>query len=229
MRLGLVVVAVVAVMGIAACGGGDEAAAPLTLEQRVPGEAEAPGSKPDPVETPVKAVGVAELASKMEDALITPTEEEAARLGEDGFVSAILDGRFFPSEAGGEHSGDEPHVVSLVMQFDSDAGATDAVDLLYTDGLEPCPETCAFDIAEFEVDGIPNAKGAQRIATQEALDEVGDEQPPRAEYTIFFADGPYAYEVSLFGPPDDVSEQRAEEIATKLYERVQGAPPPPQG
>ena len=63
MRLGVVVVAVVAVMGIAACGG-DEAAAPLTLEQRVPGEAEAPGSKPDPVETPVKAVGVAELASK---------------------------------------------------------------------------------------------------------------------------------------------------------------------
>ena len=140
----------------------------------MPGEAEAPGSKPDPVETTVKAVGVAELASKMEDALITPTEEEAARLGEDGFVSAILDGRFFPSEPGGEHSGDEPHVVSLVMQFDSDAGATDAVDLLYTDGLEPCPETCAFDIAEFEVDGIPNAKGAQRIATQEALDQVGD-------------------------------------------------------
>ena len=74
--------------------------------------------------------------------------------------------------------------------------------MLHTDGLEPCPETCAFDIAEFEVDRIPNAKGAQRIATQEALDQVGDEQPPHAEYTILFADGPFAYTVTSFGPRD---------------------------
>ena len=230
MRLGVIVVAVVAVMGIAACGGGgDDAAAPLTLEQRVLGEAEAPGSKPDPVETPIKAVGMAELASKFEDQLITATDEDAARLEKDGFVAAIRETRFFPSEPGGEHSRELPHVSSVVMQFGSDAGATDAVDLLHTDGLEPCPETCAFDIAEFEVDGIPNAKGAQRIATQEALDQVGDEQPPHAEYTIHFADGPFAYTVTSFGPPGDVSEQHAEEVATKLYERVQGAPPPPQG
>ena len=85
-------------------------------------------------------------------------------------------------------------------------------------------------LAEFEVDGIPNAKGIQRIATQEALDRVGDMiSLPRADYTIYFSDGPFAYEVSLFGPPDNVSERQAEEIATKLYERVEGAPPPPQG
>ena len=232
MRLCVVVVAAVAVMGIAACGGddggGDDAAAPLALEQRVPGEAEAPGSEPDPVETRRTATGLEELAATMDDQLFTTTEEEKrAALGEAGFVSALLDARFFPSEAGAEHVGDEPHVRTLVMQFDSEAGATDAVDLLHTDGLEPCPETCAFDIAEFEVDGIPNAKGVQRIATQERLDEVGDENPPRADYAIRFADGPFAYEVGVFGPPDEVSEQRAEEIVTKLYERVQGAPPPP--
>ena len=43
MRLGVALFVVVAVMGIAACGG-NAVAAPLALEQRVPGEAEAPGS-----------------------------------------------------------------------------------------------------------------------------------------------------------------------------------------
>ena len=107
---------------------------------------------------------------------------------------------------------------TLVMQFSSEAGATDAVDLLHTDGLEPCPETCAFSVAEFEVDGIPNARGIQRIATQESLDRVGDaERSPHAEYSILFADGPFAYDVRLFGPPDEVSEQQAQEIAANLY------------
>ena len=230
MRLGVVVLALAAVMGIAACGGDD--AAPLTLEQRVPSEAEAPGSEADPVETRRTATGLEELAATMHDLLITATEEEKAALGEAGFVSAILDTRFFPSEPGAEHVGGEPHIGTLVMQFSSEAGATDAIDLLHTDGLEPCPETCAFAVAEFEVDGIANGRGIQRIATQESLDRVGEtrpDRPPHAEYSIFFADGPFAYDVTLFGPPDEVSEQQVQEIVAKLYARVQGAPPPPEG
>ena len=131
-----------------------------------------------------------------------------AALGEAGFVSAILDTRFFPREAGAEHVGDERHVRTLVMQFSSEAGATDAVDLLHADGMEPCPETCAFDLAEFEVDAIPNARGSQRVATQDSLDRTGDtELSPHAEYSIRFADGPFAYDLRLFGSPDEVSEQ----------------------
>jgi hypothetical protein len=126
--------------------------------------------------------------------------------------------------------GDERHVRTLVMQFTSEAGANDAVDLLHADSQEPCPVTCAFDLAEFEVDGIPNAKGAQRIATQEALDLTGDDDlSPHAEYSISFADGPFAYEVRVFGSPDEVSEQQAEEIASKLYAHVQSAPPLSEG
>lgn len=234
MRVGVVVLAVVAVMGIAACGGddagGDNSATLLTLQQRVAGEAEAPGSEADPVETRRTATGLEELAATMEHQLITATEEDKAALGEAGFVSAILDTRFFPSEPGAEHVGGEPHIATLVMQFSSEAGATAAVDLLHTDSLEPCPETCAFSVAEFEVDGIPNGMGIQRIATQEALDRVGDtERFPHAEYLILFTDGPFSYAVKLFGPPDEVSEQQAQEIAANLYTRIQGAPPAPQG
>ena len=199
----------------------------MTLDQRVPNGAEAPGSEPDPVETPRTAIGLEELAATMHDHLITATDEDEAMLGEAGFVSAVLDTRFFPSEPGADHVGGEPHTATLVMQFESEAGAIDAVDLLNADSLEPCPETCAFAITVFEVDGIPNARGVQRIATQDALDRTGDsELHPHAEYSIQFADGPFAYEVRLFGPPEDVSEAQAEEIAQKLYDRVAGAPPP---
>ena len=239
MRLGVVVLAVVAVMGIAACGGqsaggqdavGDQASGPLTLEQRVVGEADAPGSQPDPVETRRTATGLEKATAILDHQMITATAEETAALGEAGFVSAILDTRFFPSSPGAEHVGDEPHVATLVMEFSSEAGATDAVDLLYTDGLEPCPVSCAFSVGEFEVDGIPNGRGIQRIATQESLDRVGDtERHPQAEYSIFFSDGPFAYVVRSFGPPEKVSEQRAQEAAAKLYSRVQGAPTAPQG
>ncbi len=151
-------------------------------------------------------------------------------LGAAGFVSAILDTRFFPIDAGAEHVGGEPHTSTLVMQFESEAGANEAVDLLHADGLEPCPETCAFAISEFDVQGIPDARGVQRIATKEALDRTGDsDRPPRAEYSIQFTDGLFAYEVRLFGSPEEVSEEQAKEIATKLYTRVAGAPPPPEG
>lgn len=228
MRQRAVVLAVVAVMGFVACGGKD--AAPLPLDQRVASEAEAPGSEPDPRETPRTANGLEELAATMADHLITATEDDKAVLEAAGFVSAILDTRFFPVNAGAEHVGGEPHTSTLVMQFDSAAGASDAADLLHADGLEPCPETCAFAISEFDVAGIPDARGVQRIATQEALDRTGDgDRPPRAEYSIQFTDGIFAYEVRLFGSPEEVSEAQAEGIAAKLYARVAGAPPLSEG
>ena len=232
MRLGVVVLAVVAVMGVAACGGqdapGSEATTgPLTLEQRVVGEVDAPGSQPDPRETRRTATGLEEAAAILDHQMITATEEETATLGEAGFVSAILDTRFFPSKPGAEHVGDERHVATLVMEFSSEAGASDAVDLLHTDGLEPCPVSCAFSVAEFEVDGIPNGRGIQRIATQEALDRVGDtEREPQSDYSIYFSDGPFAYVVRSFGPPEKISERQAQEVAAKLYSRVQGSLPP---
>jgi len=41
---------------------------------------------------------------------------------------------------------------------------------------------------------------------------------------IDFADGLFVYDIALSGPPDEVSEQEAEEIARRLYDRVRGAP-----
>jgi hypothetical protein len=111
------------------------------------------------------------------------------------------------------------------MQFDSADGTGDVVAYMQDFNLRTCPETCAYSSAEFDVDGIPDGLGAQQIATQESLDEVGDPGEPMAIYAIDFADGLFVYDIKLSGPPEEVSEEEAEEIAQTLYERVKGAPP----
>jgi hypothetical protein len=223
MRLLALLATAVIALSAAACGG-EEDAAPLALEQRVSGEADAPGSQADPVETPVAVTGIEDVRS-LPDGLFSPEEEDVSAMEEAGFASALVDTRFFPSEPGAEHVGDEPHVARLVMQLASEEGAADVADLLHEDGLEPCPGSCAADISEFDVDDIPDAQGVQRITTAEDLEETGEQGPPFAVYKITFADGPFAYEVDMFGPPDKVSQEQAEEIAKNLYERVEGSPP----
>jgi hypothetical protein len=223
----VVMLAALLVATVAACGGDDDAA-PLTLEQRVLTEVDAPGTEPDPVETRIVARGIENIGD-LQDVLIVAGENATAiveRLKEDGFVAGIADTRFYPAEPGAEHEGDESHVGTLVGEFGSDEGAADAVDVLTEDGLQPCPEKCAFDISEFEVDEIPGATGVARVATAESLEETGEPGEPHADYTILFSDGPYAYEVIMFGPPEEVTEEQVEALAQTLYARVQGAPPP---
>lgn len=208
---------------LVACQG--EEAAPLTLEQRVVGEAEAPGSEPDPEETPVTVTGLEELEAEFAQG--PPVDEDDLRaIEEAGFVSAVINTRFFPSEPGGEHIPGTPHVVTSVYEFESEEGANAAVDVAHAIGLRSCPETCAYEIAEFEPAGVPDAKGVEAIATQESIDRIGDDIQPDARYSVYFADGPIAYEVTMFGPPDEVSRQQVEDIAEQLYERVEGAPLP---
>jgi hypothetical protein len=199
----------------------------LALEQRVSGEADAADSQADRDETPITVAGIEDVRSFPEP-LFTPTEEDVSAMEEAGFVSAFVDTRFFPSEPGAEHVGDEAHEATLVMQFASEEEAADMAGLLHEDGLEPCPGSCAVDISEFEVDDIPEAQGVARITTAEDLEATGEEGDPFAHYAITFADGPFAYKVAMFGPPDKVSQQQLQEIAKNLYDRVEGSPPSQQ-
>ena len=223
MRLVTTAAALVSCLSLVACGG-EEANAPLTLEQRVVGAAEAPGSEPDPVETPVTLIGLEELEAELAGGAVY--DEDISELGEAGFVSAVVDTRFFPSEPGGEHVPGTPHVFTVVSEFESEEGANEGVTVAHRIGLRPCPETCAYEITEFETAGVPNATGVQAIATQERIDEIDDDIQPDARYSVYFADGPIVYEVTMFGPPDEVSRQQVEDIAAELYARVEGAPLP---
>ena len=223
MRLTKLAAALVVTVPLAACGGG-EAGAPLALEERVVGEAEAPGSEPDPVETPVTVTGLEELEAELAGPEVF--DEDLRAMEEAGFVSMAINTRFFPSEPGGDHVPGTPHVVTFVAEFESEDGANAGATVARDIGLRPCPETCAYEFAEFEPAGVPDAMGVQAIATQEAIDEIGDDIQPDARYSVYFADGPIAYEVTIFGPPDEVTREQVEDIAAELYERVQGAPLP---
>lgn len=220
----LTTLAAVLLLGLSAVSCASEANVPLTLEQRVVGAAEAPGSEADPEETQVTVSGIEELESELRGPEVF--EEDIEAFGDAGFVSLVVDTRFFPSEPEGEHAPGTPHVITFVYEFESDGGARDAVDVMHRIGLRPCPETCAYQITEFEPSGVQDARGVQAIATQEAIDAIGDDIQPDARYSVYFADGPFAYEVTMFGPPDDVSRQQLEDIAEKLYQRVKGAPVP---
>src|SRR5918999_2561438 len=123
MRLVAIAAALVFGFPLVACGG-EEARAPLTLEQRVVGAAEAPGSEPDPVETRVTATGLEELASELHGPEVF--DEDISAFGEAEFVSLVIDTRFYPKEPGGEHTMGLPHLVTFVYEFESEDGANEA-------------------------------------------------------------------------------------------------------
>jgi hypothetical protein len=225
----LLVLLATAVVGLSAAACGGEDAAPLALDQRVVSEADAPGTLADPDETPV-TVSTNEDIQSLPDGLFSPEEPDVTAIEEADLASAFVDTRFLPSEPGAEHMGGEAHVATLVMQFASEEEAADMANLLHADGLEPCPGTCAMNVSEFEVGDIPDAQGVARITTAEDLEATGAgaDQVPFATYKVTFADGSFAYEVDMFGPPDKVSQEQAEEIAKNLYERVEGSPPTQQ-
>ena len=218
----LLILATIAALAVAACGGEDEAA-PLGLEQRVASAEDAPGWEPDPVEKGVTVGSPDEFVSKLGDAFINPTDEETAELRGSSFVGAIDDTLFLPDEPGGSHTGDAPHLRTLVLEFESGDDAQRAVEILHADSIRPCPETCATQVEEFDVDGIDDAQGVRRFATAEAIEAVGDDDVrPFDSYEIHFADGSFAYRVVITGAPGAVSEEEVEEITQRLYDRVSG-------
>ena len=220
-----VVVLLVAVLGIAACGS-KKAAVPLGLDERVPNEADAPGSKPDPVETQHSATGVREFIEQFEDQFINPNAKDLSEFKQTGFLSAIRSTRFFPDEPGAAHERDDRHVFASVLQFKTADGAQRALEIIHRDSLRPCPKSCATQVSEFDVGAIPDAIGVRRFATAADIKAAGTEEDhPYDSYSIEFADGPFAYNIELSGPPGQVSEDEADEIAKRLYDRVAGAPP----
>jgi hypothetical protein len=223
-----IAVAVVLATCVVACGGdgGNEseaAAHPLTLSQRVVNESDAPDSKPDPVETQQTAHTLEDLRGWHYGGA---PEIDPRKLEELGFIAAIHDTRFFPKKPGGPHRRDVPHVRTLLGQFKSKEAAVKAIDLLYEAALKPCPGKCAMSFEKIDVSGVPDAKGVRRYVTAERLKELHDPGEPTDSYTIVFADGPYTYNVELFGRPGEVSQEQLEEIVRKLHDRVEGAPPP---
>lgn len=222
--------AAAAALALSACGGGDGSASstgPVTLDQRVVTKEDAPDFDADPVEKPQTVNGPDEFISRLGERFINPTPKEVSDFKSSGFVEARHVTLFMPATPGGPHTRNAPHIFSLAMQFDSDQGANDALALFKADSVRPCPETCAEQAEEFDVDGIPGAYGTHRFATAESIQQTGDtEEMPFDDFSIGFADGVFAYRIILSGrQPGKVTEGQVEEIAKSLYDRVHDQPP----
>jgi hypothetical protein len=223
-RFAIALLGALALVASAGCGGGEDAAPdePVPLEQRVVSAEDAPGSKPDPVETGSMTVEFDEFIDFLGEVAVDPdTEEMTDVFREAGFEGAITDTRFF----GATHSPDAPHVNSSAIQLQSDEGAASALEWLEDDSMKPCPTTCAVKIGEFDVDGVPDAWGVRRSASAEDIEAVGTpDDRPFESYGIGFTDGSFVYTLDLHGPPGSVSEERASNIARTLYERISDLP-----
>jgi len=214
--------AVLAMVTLVACDGGEEETAPpLPLAQRFLSAEEAPGSKPDLDETRETTVDFDEFIATLSERAVDPdTEEMTEVFQEAGFKGAGVDTRFY----GETHMpGRSTHVVSSFIELESEDGATSALDWLETDVKKPCPMSCAVDRSNFDVDDISDARGVHLIATAEDIDRVGTgDQQPFESYWVGFTSGALVYTVDLFGRPGSVSEEQALEIASAYHDRLTG-------
>jgi len=206
----------------AACGGGDDAEPAAPLAQRVVTAEDAPGSKPDPVEKRQMTADFEEFIDALGQVAVDPDTEEMTDVFRDaGFEGAIIDTRFY----GETHIRGVPHIVSAVIQLQSEEGAGNALAWLEADSMKPCPRTCAVQIDEVEVDVVPDAWGVHRSQSAEDIEAVGAEDDiPFDAYGIGFTDGSFVYTLDLHGPPGSVSEEQALAIANSLYEQVVDLP-----
>ena len=223
MRFTIPFLAALAMMTLAACGGGDEkTAAPLPVAERFVSAEEAPGSKPDPDETRQTTVDFDEFIATLSESATDPDNEEMTEVFQGaGFKSAGVDTRFY----GATHTpGRSTHVVSSFIEVASEDGATSALDWLETDVRKPCPMSCAVRTTTFDVDDLSDGRGVHAIATAEEIERLGTtDQVPFESYWVGFTHGAITYTVDLFGRPGSVSAEQALEIASAYHDRLTGS------
>ena len=225
MRLAILLLAGLAAMSLVACGGDDEAPpAPLPLAQRFVAAEDAPGSKPDPVETRRTTEDFDEFIQVLSDMAIDPDRDAMIALFEEaGFKGAGADARFFGETHPPDFGEPVPHVFSSEIELGSEEGATSALDWLQEDRMKPCPMSCAVQRSEFDVDDVSGARGVHRSASSEDIREMGTgDEEPFDEYWVGFTVGSVVYTMSLHGPPGSVTEEQALEIATAYHDRLTG-------
>ena len=221
MRVVLALFAALAMITLVSCDGVEETAAP-PIEERFVTADDAPGSKPDPVETRETTEDFDEFIRTLSDRAIDPDPEEMTRVFEEaGFESAGIDTRFY----GETHkSGSSTHVVSSFIRLASEHDAASALDWLETDLRKPCPDSCAIRISTFNADDLPNGLGVHAIATADDIARLGRaDQRPFESYWFGFFDGAFTYTVDLFGPPGSVSQEHALKIARAYHDRLTGS------
>jgi hypothetical protein len=222
LRLAATVAVMLCALSFAACDDDDNEVAPIAVEDRLLTTADVPDGYSVAREfTWDTAEGV------RDDGLGTTTIQASPDEAYDvvrnaGFKAGA--GRVFERNDATEPA---DFIVVIVLQLGSSDGAGDVLDFSADDSEKPCPETCAFTISETDIEGIPNARGVRRIATQETIEATGGSDGPGEVRRVAFTDGPFFYYINaVHTPPSETESSTAEMLAKRLYERVKGAPAP---
>jgi len=220
MRLAIPLVVALSALALAGCGGDDKPAAPLPIAQRFVSAEDAPGTKPDPVETRKTTTNHDGFILALADLAVDPDDDEMREaFPKADFKAAGIDLRFY----GKTHSPTAPHVVSTFTELESEDAATRGLDWFEADSKKPCPQSCAVEISTFDVDADKDARGVHRIATAEDVKDHGfPGEMPNDSYWAGFTEGPIVYSVELHGQPGSVSEEQFQEIATAYHDRLTG-------
>lgn len=213
---GLVAAGMAASALLVGCGGDAGSSAPLTLEERLLPVADAPGFELSKDFSWSTAEGA--VSEGVGPAFNEANPEQGIEAFEAaGFVAGVAEVLSKGDAAG------EDNLIVLALQFGSEEGAKNVHEFLHADNLLAVPGSCSTNIAEFDVEDIPDATGVARTLSGGA----GERCPDR--YLVDFTDGSFLYLMERVVPSGSGSSEgqaAAISFATTLYERVKGAPLP---
>jgi hypothetical protein len=132
----------------------------------------------------------------------------------DGFVRALLE----------DFTGAGTFAGAFATEFASSPKATAALDAMYQDALQPCPNDPVCSIQRvFSVSGIPGSKG-QNVTPYRKFGRSF------SQYRVLFQVGATVYGIAIGGSPESfdpgaVSQAEAFKAFRALYARVKTGPP----
>jgi hypothetical protein len=202
--------AVLAIVAVAGCGGGDDDTTPASLKGQLLPASQVPGFK---VQRPYEWDNSVDFVVQGVPLPQSTAPSKAVEVMDDaGFLAGA--GEDLEPESGGERG-----VGVRVARFGSDDDARDVADYVYAEGLKlPCYGSCTEHPSSFAVAGIPGAKGVQQRPSKPG---VGASGPPGFDaYGVVFTIGPTVYLVGGQGGPGQLQRSVVVDAAQKLYQRV---------
>jgi hypothetical protein len=213
-KLGTVALAAL-VIGIAACGGGsdDDGGKPVSFAE-LKRELPAAGELGLEQRTEYEWDNATDL---LVDGLVIPAATTPSKLG------AAIEGAGFQTAVGSELSGSRPelNVRMSAAQFDSEAGALKARDLLHEQDLrQPCAEECIVSPREYQLDEIPDSAAVHHVPVRRKLEQ--GHFPVEAHHAEFVI-GPQLFVVQVDGRPSATFSAAFDRLMRTVYAVASGS------
>jgi hypothetical protein len=147
--------------------------------------------------------------------LVIPDGTKPSELGK-----AIEDAGF-QGAVSRETGGPGLNVRISAAQFDSEAGALEARDLLHDEDLkQPCAEACVVSPREYELDDVPDSAAVHHVPVKGDLPPgLPEVEAHHAEFVI----GPRLYVVQVDGRPSPTFSADFDELMQTVYESASSA------